>query len=41
MIEIDLHAAVAWITLCIALNVIVAVIAACLRRWGEADPDMW
>jgi hypothetical protein len=40
MIGIHLHTAVAWITLWIALNVVVAVIAACLRRWGEVDPDM-
>jgi hypothetical protein len=40
MTGIDLHAALAWTGFCIALNVVVAAIAAYMRRWGEADPEM-
>jgi hypothetical protein len=41
MIGIDLDAVVSWIGFCIVLNVIVAMIAAFLRRWGAAAPDLW
>jgi hypothetical protein len=41
MTGIDLHDALAWTGFCIALNAVVAAIAAYLRQWGEADPEMW